>query len=255
MTHEHSRWRDFLAAVRFLTRVPVSTASDTPFTAAALMYCPLVAALIGAAAAGVLWLTSHVWPMGIAVLVTIALEALATGALHEDALADCCDALGGGWTRDDVLRILEDSRIGAFGALGLGLAVALKATALASMPVWLAMPAIVASATLGRWAMVPAVILCPPLEGRSSLAEPLDRASMRRVAPWAALLTVPGVLPLAWLSPIHLLMAIVALTLVAYLFVRTIRRRLGGMTGDCLGCLCMIVQVVVLLACATYLPS
>jgi adenosylcobinamide-GDP ribazoletransferase len=78
---------------------------------------------------------------------------------------------------------------------------------------------------------------------------------MRRIAPWAALLAVPGVLPLAWVSPMHLLLAVVALTLIARLFVVTIRRRLGGMTGDCLGCLCMIVQLVVLLACAAVLPS
>src|SRR5260364_188220 len=58
---------------------------------------------------------------------------LLTGALHEDGLADCCDAFGGGRTPADVLRIMRDSRIGAFGAIGIVMALMLKWQTLMSL--------------------------------------------------------------------------------------------------------------------------
>ena len=56
------------------------------------------------------------WPTAIAVLIGMAATLLATGAFHEDGLADTVDGMGGGWTREDVLRIMKDSRIGSYGA-------------------------------------------------------------------------------------------------------------------------------------------
>ena len=74
-----------------------------------------------------------------------------TGAFHEDGLADCFDAFGGAYTRDDVLRIMHDSRIGAFGAIALVVALALKWQTLAALPpmraAWLMIAAHAASRT------------------------------------------------------------------------------------------------------------
>jgi adenosylcobinamide-GDP ribazoletransferase len=58
---------------------------------------------------------------------------LATGAFHEDGLADSVDGFGGGWTREDVLRIMKDSRIGSYGAIGIGLVLLAKFEALANL--------------------------------------------------------------------------------------------------------------------------
>ena len=128
-------WPAFVTAVQFLTRVPLPGGMNRPGADPALLghcplFFPLVGGLVGAAAGGVLWAAAHVWPPPVAIVLALIAEALLTGAFHEDAVADACDAFGGGWTRDDVLRILKDSRVGSYGALGLGLAVALRGATL-----------------------------------------------------------------------------------------------------------------------------
>jgi adenosylcobinamide-GDP ribazoletransferase len=144
------------AAVQFLTRLPVpgrflgANRDGAPLQYATI-YFPLVGALIGLATYATIWLAAHIWPIWVAVLFGLIIEALLTGGLHEDALADCCDALGGGWTRADVLRILDDSRLGTYGVLGLTLAVLLRAGSLASVDAGFLLPSLVASAALGRW--------------------------------------------------------------------------------------------------------
>src|SRR5690606_36683242 len=64
---------------------------------------------------------------------SMALGIFLTGAFHEDGFADVCDGFGGGYTRERVLFIMKDSRIGAYGAIGIGMLLALKFTALAFM--------------------------------------------------------------------------------------------------------------------------
>ncbi len=245
-------WRQFFAAVQFLTRVPLPATwtTESPLTVGALAYFPLVGTLVGTGTGVAIWLMSHVWPVWIAVLLAMTLEAIMTGALHEDALADCCDGFGGGWTRDDVLRIFGDSRVGAFGVLGLLLAVGLKAAALATMPSMLIVPGVIASATMGRWSMAIALAFLSPIAGRSSLSALLDSTATRRAMPLISLLALPGLLPLMGFAPWQAFVVVIASMVVGQCFVRYVRCRIGGMTGDCLGCICLLVQIVVLLVLA-----
>ena len=60
----------------------------------------------------------------------MAASILLTGAFHEDGFADVCDAFGGGWTKDKILTIMKDSRIGAYGAIGIILLLLTKYTAI-----------------------------------------------------------------------------------------------------------------------------
>ncbi len=127
-----SGWpRAAATALQFLTRLPIpggASADPARFEAdigRALALFPLMGALIGALTALALWLASQLWPLPLAVLLALAMEARLTGALHEDAVADLCDGFGGGRMAEDVLRIMKDSRIGVFGLLGLAFALAL----------------------------------------------------------------------------------------------------------------------------------
>ena len=245
-------------AVQFLTRLPLpaidlSDEADRRATLGqATAYFPAVGGLIGATTAATILLAGQVWPIGLAVVVGLVIEAILTGAFHEDAVADCCDAFGGGWTRDDVLRILKDSRVGAFGALGMGLAVALRGGALATIPGDQFAAATVASATLGRWAILPAMALLPPLADRASLSrdvgQPLGPGRLALGTGLAAL----GCLPLALVAPGRLGGMVLAVAVLTILVVRYVRRRLGGMTGDCLGFVCYSAQVACLLVAAAH---
>lgn len=128
--------RYFFVALGYFTRVPVPKAIG--YAAGdldqAARYFPLVGACVGAWGALVYLAALRVLPASIAVGLSMAATLLATGAFHEDGLADSCDAFGGGYTRDDVLRIMHDSRIGTFGAVALIVALGLKWQALAAMP-------------------------------------------------------------------------------------------------------------------------
>src|SRR3546814_1620129 len=104
--------------------------------------------MVGAITAGVMVAAEQVWPRIVAVVLALIVEVRLTGAFHEDAVADFCDAMGGGHTRDDKLRIFRDSRIGSYGALGLLLAVGLKAALLVVLPTPILAAALIASGAI-----------------------------------------------------------------------------------------------------------
>ncbi|MBS0640386.1 MAG: adenosylcobinamide-GDP ribazoletransferase [Proteobacteria bacterium] len=234
--------RAFTTGVQFLTRLPVpggASADSAGFEAdfpRALTLFPLIGGLIGALTAAVLALAAQLWPLPLAVLVALAAEALLTGALHEDAVADVCDAFGGGRTRDDVLRILKDSRVGSFGVTGLALALALRAGGLmAAGGTGRAALALVVSGMTGRLALLVLAALAPPDPGRVGLARAVaDHARWRTVGLGIACAS-PVLLLAGVTAPVAACAGLAASGAFAWWFSRVVRRRIGGATGDCLG--------------------
>ena len=111
----------FWIAVAFFTRIPVPASVE--FSQASLnrasRYFPAVGWLTGVLCAAALWLFMQVFPQDVAVVLSIAVSLLLTGCFHEDGLADSSDGMGGGWTREQKLSIMKDSRIGTYGAAAL----------------------------------------------------------------------------------------------------------------------------------------
>ncbi|MDP2107868.1 MAG: adenosylcobinamide-GDP ribazoletransferase, partial [Rhodocyclaceae bacterium] len=114
----------FFAALRFFTRLPAPgwVGHSAEQLNHAARYFPLVGVIVGAIGAGVTLAALQLWPAQIAVLLGMTATLLATGAFHEDGLADSIDGCGGGWTKEQVLAIMKDSRIGSYGAIGIGMA-------------------------------------------------------------------------------------------------------------------------------------
>lgn len=248
-------WGPPLLALQFLTRVPVpALARLTPVQAGdglarAMAWLPLIGALIGSITASVFVMAGMVWPPIVAAVLALAVEALLTGAFHEDAVADFCDAFGGTAHGETALRIMRDSRIGSYGALGLGLAVGLRLAAITALPPAVAFAAIVAAASCGRlWAVLLAAIL-PPATIDGIAARMGSGMPKRRIAA-ALLLTVPGVLPLAVFAPAPLLATAIIGSVFLLWLMRFLRARIGGSTGDCLGFAAYMGQLVLLLAAA-----
>ncbi len=250
--------RALRVAVQFLTRVRVP-GGDQPASPEDLrrsaVFFPLVGTVIGLVTATVAWGASHLWPMWLAAVLAVAVEARLTGGFHEDAVADFFDAFGGGWSREDVLRILKDSRIGSFGSLAMILALLVRVGAIGSLRGPLLFAAVVASAALGRWIILILMALLPPPSGQVSLArdvgQQLGLGHVAVGAVWAA----PGAVALVLIAPFQgVLAALFLFALVGYFYLY-LRRRLGGATGDCLGCLCYLGQVAVLLAAAARVPG
>jgi adenosylcobinamide-GDP ribazoletransferase len=225
--------RYFFTALGYFTRVPVPrwVGYETHYLNAASRYFPLVGAAVGGVGALVYLAALRVFPAGVAVLLSMTATLVLTGAFHEDGLADCADAFGGGYTREDVLRIMHDSRIGTFGAIALVIALALKWQALASMPplraAWLMVGAHAASRTCAI-----SYLLTLDYVRSEGKAKPVARRMSIGAFGLAAAFGLPWLL---WPDGRLGCAMLAALVVLRFVTGRYFVRRIGGYTGDCLG--------------------
>lgn len=228
-----------LAAVAFLTRVPIGRAFDAGDVGRASVFFPLVGAGIGALQYGLVELARpHASSLLIAVF-AVASSAWLTRGLHLDGLADFVDGLGGGRTPDDVLRIMKDSRIGAFGAIALVLVLAAKIAAFEAMVSLEAPMAIVLAPALARWSVVALGCWLPYARPGSSApsAHIGKREMVLATGLTAALVVVLG----------HAVLA--GVVVVVSLVVGVIaKRRIGGVSGDVLGASVELAETAALVA-------
>lgn len=249
-----------LAAIGFLTRVPlparwVFSAADVGHSTIAF---PLVGAGLGAVSLAVLYLcrlnapaqsgglVGQPWlpPTLIAVLL-VTLSAWMTGALHLDGLADMADGFGGGKTREDVLRIMRDHAVGAFGAVALILLMLTKVASLSSLiERGAADPYLLVAPVLGRWATVPLGRFVPYArrDGGGLGSAVTDHVGRRELLGATAIAGTLTVLVLGWRGVVCWL----AVCVVTFVNARWCLRRIGGLTGDTLGANTEVSEAVVL---------
>ncbi|QHL91562.1 adenosylcobinamide-GDP ribazoletransferase [Sphingomonas changnyeongensis] len=229
--------RALLAAIQFLTRLPVpGFAFDPRHLAMAVRWYPLVGALIGLIAALVLLGAARIYPAPVAVLLALAVALMATGGFHEDGLADLFDGLGV-MSRARMLEVMRDSRLGSFGALALMTVLALKAAALIAMAAPVAAAALIAGHALGRLSSV-LVIATSRYVRDAGTAKPVADA----VGPGGLAFAVATGAGAAWAGAVLAGLPPVALgaglagAAAGHVLARALfERRLGGYTGDCLG--------------------
>lgn len=229
-------WQLFLLAVQFLTRIPVPR--DLPFSDDLLIratkYYPLVGALIGALGGAVLWLSALALPGVAAVILSLAATLLLTGAFHEDGLADAADGLGGGLTRERALEIMRDSRIGTYGAVTLGTALALKISLLSALSPGAAWVALIAGHALGRMAAVHVVATTRyARDVGAKFVAPSVTPDGYRVAVAQSLVVLIGLVWVFGPGPAALAMGLCIL--LPHIYRQMFLRKIGGYTGDCLG--------------------
>ncbi|MFV0279197.1 MAG: adenosylcobinamide-GDP ribazoletransferase [Rhodoblastus sp.] len=229
---------DFLTCLSFWSRLPVGRSENPSDLRAAVRALPAAALVIAAPAALVLALGAQagLTPL-VASLVALATLAVLTGALHEDGLADCADALAGE-TRERRLEIMKDSRSGAYGVLALVFSVALRAGALAALvenSMLLACLAILASAAVSRVAgLMPLALLEPARDNGLGQAAGAPDTNALRVAIVGAILC--AALPLLTGAEAGTtVFAAIAATGLAFLVTSHARRKIGGHTGDVAG--------------------
>lgn len=242
--------RLFLIALQFLTRVPVPARIgwSPEWLSDSARYFPAVGAVVGAFGACVLGLASLWWPWPVAVGLSMLATLVLTGAFHEDGLADTCDALGGAVDRDRALAIMKDSRLGTYGVVGLVAVLGLKFAVLAQFVPALAAAALVVGHAASR-AIAVTMIRWLPYAGDvdASKARPLARAAALR-AWWVAWLWPLAVAAIWPELAREWVVAFVAAAVAGLACARWFMRRLGGITGDCLGAAQQIAELVFYLA-------
>ena len=234
-----NQWRYFLTAIMFFTRIPVHFEHfDEADLNKSTRFFPLVGILVGAVGALVFWLSNRLLPLEVSVLLSMAATILLTGAFHEDGLADAIDGLGGGWTREQVLTIMVDSRIGSYGAVGLLLTLLTKYQALSYQMAIFVPASMIAGHALSRLCAVLVMFTQSYVkaEGKSKpLATQLNVAEL-------TIATFFGLLPLAFLET-KFLAALLPVAVVWLWFSAKIKTRIGGYTGDCLGAMQQLTEV------------
>ena len=244
--------RGIRAAVVTLTRIPVGgfpySEDDWKWSAA---YLPLVGVMLGAVTA-LAWLAAARAGYLVAAVVVVGLGALFTGAMHEDGLADTADALGGATTRERVLVILKDSRIGSYGALALIVAILLRVAVLARLGA--AAPfAIVLTSSASRaapvWLMAALPYVTDPAVAKSRSIARAGWVEAALATMWP-MLVIAGLFFSRAFDARELVAAALAIVLAAAACAARFRARIGGITGDFLGAAQQVSECAALLALA-----
>lgn len=233
-------WRNLILALGFFTRIPVPSVDNFQESDlnSASKYFPLVGLLIGAIAALVFWASSHLFTQSIAVILSMIASIYATGAFHEDGLTDAVDGLGGGWKKEQVLTIMQDSRIGSYGAVALILALLLKYTALTQTSILIMPWVLIAGHSISRLCAV-LVMATQNYVKSSGKAKPLA-TQLNRLDLVIAIFF--GLFPLILLNSIYCF-ALCFVALIWGWFSAIISRRIGGYTGDCLGAMQQLTEI------------
>jgi adenosylcobinamide-GDP ribazoletransferase len=240
---------DLRVALAFFTRLPVAPGTIGGMAIArATWAAPLVGVLVGALAGLAYWIGWRLnLPPFVCATLAVGTGVLLTGCLHEDGLADMADGFGGGDTRERVLEIMRDGRIGAFGACALLFALVLRIGALADLP----NPALVTWALIGAHvaarAGLPLVMRLVPPARPDGLSADAGAPSGERAG--VALLIGVVLLAVA-VGARNALIAVVLIGLAGVMIAAIARRRIGGQTGDVLGAFEQVGECLVLLIAA-----
>jgi adenosylcobinamide-GDP ribazoletransferase len=241
---------DFLAAVQFLTRIPMPyLAYDPDSLSRSVKFFPVVGLLIGSVAALLHLLIAPHLPRLVTALLVIAFLAAVTGCLHEDGLADTADGFGGGLNREQILVILKDSRIGSYGGVALTLSLLARVLLLASLPLAQVPQYLIAAHALCRWTTLPLSYYLAPARNQQDAAAVGQGARIASLTTRGTLLvgSLFSAMICIWLLRTHAAAAIVATIVVTLLSGLYYRRRIGGVTGDCFGATNQLVEIAVYL--------
>jgi adenosylcobinamide-GDP ribazoletransferase len=238
----------FLTATAVLTRLPVGAVEARGRIASSCWAFPAVGAGVGGICGLALIVAALFGLRGeLGALLAVLAGVAVTGALHEDGLADTVDGFGGGHDREAKLAIMRDSRVGTYGAAALVFSIGLRAAALVSIgePIEV-MLALIAAHAASRALLAPGMRLLDTARADGLGA---DAGTPGRIAVLVALV-LGIVVTLAALGPLRGAVAFVASGVAVAATAGLARRQIGGYTGDVLGALQQIGEIVMLLAAA-----
>lgn len=259
-------WKRFKLIMSFMTTIPLETEKDydEKDIAKSLVYAPVVGLIIGAILLVVWIITSQVFPVQVSAALVIFCYILLTGGLHLDGLADSCDGVFSNRSREKMLNIMRDSRIGSNGVIGLVLVILLSWTCLSVLPPGIFQNLIILDTTpvleINAKLSAFSCILLWPVSGRigSIVSAGISNYARKEDGMGKSFIEILGlkeaciggglglvlfILVSGWRGILLFSLTLLSTLLTSWLF----SRKLGGTTGDTLGASCEINQVVFLL--------
>ena len=250
-------WTIFLTAMMFLTRLPMPKNIDHSelYLQKSPKYFPLVGYVVALLSVALFVLFHHFISVDVALLAMMIAGILITGAFHEDGFADTCDAFGGGWTKEKILAIMKDSRLGTYGVAGLVLMLAGKFLLLKEIVVYLS---ITLHSSLQFYILFVAIVTAAHASSRlmsvlviqqynyvtaddGSKSKPLASKKLSFIELGIALLF--ALLPFFLLPP-KMLWVFFPILFIVFLVARYFKKWIGGYTGDCLGAIQQVAEII-----------
>jgi len=259
------QWHLLLLAISFFSRIPVQLKVDVTANMLnqASRYFAVVGVLIGACSALAFYLSASILPIELALLIAMFSSVLLTGAFHEDGWADVWDGFGGGWTVENKLNIMKDSRLGTYGAAALFFILMIKYQALlALIKQNITHTALLNESMLSEsLSMLSILVLGHGLSrvlATSLIADMpyVSEDATSKVKPLAQslssnsylILLSTGGLVIAFTLSFSIAWKLVAILLLTrWCLKRWFTKQLGGYTGDCLGAAQQLSEVVIYL--------
>lgn len=204
-------------------------------------YFPFIGIIVGGVGALFFWGAIQIFPVSIAVILSMVATIFFTGAFHEDGFADFCDGFGGGYTKERILEIMKDSRIGTYGSVGLLMILGIKFLALTQIEISRIPLVLIAGHAISR--LFPVLLIYTSEYARLdslSKTKPIGKADSAYSLIFAHTLGGITLFLLLWQEAA---IGIIVLMVIFLVFRKYIIRKLDGYTGDILGALQQLCEV------------
>jgi adenosylcobinamide-GDP ribazoletransferase len=234
----------FFTALMFYTRIPCPkwVTHEADFLNKATRYFPVMGWIVGGATALVFYGAEYLFNIPVALVLSMITGIFITGAFHEDGFADVCDGFGGGWTKEKILDIMKDSRVGAYGVIGIALLLLLKYLLLLSVNTFDLWMVLLAAHSFSRLCAVLVVSTSKYVrENDDAKAKPLAKSiTVKEIIPAMVL----GIAPLILFRDVKIIF-VFPLPLLGTLYLRYyFHKWIGGYTGDCLGATQQVTELL-----------
>jgi adenosylcobinamide-GDP ribazoletransferase len=255
--------RIFFTALMFYTRIPCPkwVDHDAAYINKATRYFPFIGYIVGLVSGLVYIVSGALMGSAIATVLSLLTGILLTGAFHEDGLADVCDGFGGGWTKTKILEIMKDSRVGAYGVIGLIVVLMLKFIELnnsfmiqfssndyfiSAIKVLLVF---ICYHSLARLTAITIVFTeTYAREDADSKAKPIANMYTYKEVLGSFVFGISPLLVLAYIWSWHAILVLVPLFILRFLAIRFFNKWIEGYTGDCLGAVEQVAEALILLS-------
>ena len=237
----------FLVALGFLTRIPIPADAgnvQSHSLSRSTIFFPIVGGIIGLVNAGLYLVLEPFLPRSVLSVFIVALPIFMTGGIHFDGLLDACDGLFSGRSRERMLEIMRDSRVGSMGVIAGLLNVMLRYSILNELPADVIPVLLISQPITGRWIMAMALHFFPYARKEGGLGQGFNEEKRISYVILSSLLALLSILLVNRVAGILIALIVGALSL---LLAAWVTRRIGGLTGDIYGALNEVSENIFLL--------
>ncbi|WP_282081518.1 adenosylcobinamide-GDP ribazoletransferase [Aquimarina algiphila] len=234
----------FFTALMFFTRIPCPkwVNHDPQYLRLSSKYFPLIGIIVGSIGALIYYGASFLFSTEISLLLSILATVYATGAFHEDGFADVCDGFGGGWTKEKILLIMKDSRLGTYGTVGLLLILGVKFAALRETNTSYIPLILISGHSLSRFIATTLIFTHPYVrDAEDSKAKP---AAKSMTISMLIISSIFGIAPLFFFKNPWIFLTLIPMYVSKIFLAYKFKKWIGGQTGDCAGAVQQLSEVV-----------